>query len=46
MKTEALEASSLPELVTIKPVKGWVPLNLKDLWIYRELIYFLTWRDL
>jgi lipopolysaccharide transport system permease protein len=46
MKQKALEATRLPELVTIKPVKGWVPLNLKDLWHYRELIYFLTWRDL
>jgi lipopolysaccharide transport system permease protein len=46
MKQKALESSHLPELVTIKPVKGWVPLNLKDLWHYRELIYFLTWRDL
>jgi lipopolysaccharide transport system permease protein len=46
MKQKALEGNRLPELVTIKPVKGWVPLNLKDLWHYRELIYFLTWRDL
>jgi lipopolysaccharide transport system permease protein len=46
MKQKALEGERLPELVTIKPVKGWVPLNLKDLWHYRELIYFLTWRDL
>lgn len=46
MKQKAIEASRLPDLVTIKPVKGWVPLNLKDLWHYRELIYFLTWRDL
>ncbi len=46
MKQSALENSRLPELVVIKPVKGWVPLNLKDLWLYRELIYFLTWRDL
>jgi lipopolysaccharide transport system permease protein len=46
MKQKALESSHLPELVTIKPVKGWVPLNLKDLWHYRELVYFLTWRDL
>jgi lipopolysaccharide transport system permease protein len=46
MKQKALEGDRLPELVTIKPVKGWVPLNLKDLWHYRELIYFLTWRDL
>jgi len=46
MRQKALEGSHLPELVVIKPVKGWVPLNLKDLWLYRELIYFLTWRDL
>ncbi len=46
MKQKALEGDRLPELVTIKPVKGWVPLNLKDLWHYRELVYFLTWRDL
>ena len=46
MKTKALEASRLPDVVKIKPVKGWVPLNLKDLWHYRELVYFLTWRDL
>jgi lipopolysaccharide transport system permease protein len=24
----------------------WVPLNLRDLWTYRELLYFLIWRDL
>src|SRR5438067_109124 len=29
----------------IEPRKGWVPLNLKALWRYRELLYFLTWRD-
>ncbi len=34
------------ELVTIiRPSRGWVALKLKDLWEYRELIYFLTWRD-
>jgi len=30
----------------IRPTRGIGSLNLKDLWIYRELIYFLTWRDL
>jgi len=29
----------------IKPQRGWSALNLRDLWLYRELIYFLTWRD-
>jgi lipopolysaccharide transport system permease protein len=35
----------LKELV-IRPTKGWVSLNLGDLWRYRELIVFLTWRDI
>lgn len=32
-------------VITIRPSKGWVSLKLKDLWEYRELLYFLTWRD-
>jgi homopolymeric O-antigen transport system permease protein len=30
----------------IAPARGWAPLNLRDLWKYRELLYFLTWRDI
>jgi lipopolysaccharide transport system permease protein len=30
----------------IQPSKGWVSLNLKELWQYRELVYFLIWRDI
>ncbi len=33
-------------LTLIQPEKGWSALNLGDLWRYRELIYFMTWRDL
>lgn len=29
----------------IKPSQGWAPLRLKELWDYRELLYFLVWRD-
>ncbi len=32
--------------VYIKPSKGLAALNLKDLWIYRELIFFMVWRDI
>ena len=32
--------------ILIKPSIGWAALNLRDLWIYRELVYFMTWRDL
>ncbi|HAF13523.1 MAG TPA: phosphate ABC transporter permease [Blastocatellia bacterium] len=32
-------------LAIIEPTKGLVSLNLVELWTYRELLYFLTWRD-
>ena len=34
-----------PPLTTIRPARGWQLLNLRELWQFRELIYFLTWRD-
>lgn len=34
-----------PTTVYIKPTKGLAALNLGDLWRYRELIYFMIWRD-
>jgi lipopolysaccharide transport system permease protein len=46
MKEQALELHEETPLITIKPPTGWAVLNLKDLWRYRELIYFLTWRDI
>jgi len=33
-------------VVYIAPSNGWVSLKLKELWQYRELLYFLTWRDI
>ncbi len=35
---------AVPHLV-IEPTRSWVALNLRDTWSYRELLYFLTWRD-
>ena len=29
----------------ITPTRGWISLRLKDLWEYRELLYFLAWRE-
>ncbi len=42
-----LPAFSLPEqpLVSIQAGGKWAALDLKSLWAYRELLYFLTWRD-
>ena len=33
------------EVVRIEPSRGWVKLKLNELWAYRELLYFLIWRD-
>jgi len=32
-------------VIRIEPSRGWVSLKLRELWEYRELLYFLTWRD-
>ncbi|MEE9567145.1 MAG: ABC transporter permease [Desulfobacteria bacterium] len=33
-------------VIVVKPSRGWVSLKLNELWHYRELLYFLTWRDI
>jgi len=33
-------------VVYLRPLRGWAALNLRDLWTYRELVFFLTWRDI
>jgi lipopolysaccharide transport system permease protein len=34
------------EILFIRPADGWTSIGLKELWEYRELLYFLTWRDI
>jgi lipopolysaccharide transport system permease protein len=41
----ALRSAAVPTF-RIAPSKGWVPLKLRELWEYRELLYFLVWRDI
>ena len=41
----ALRSAAIPTF-RIAPSKGWVPLKLSELWDYRELLYFLVWRDI
>ena len=35
-----------PRPLWIRPVRGWSGPRLRDLWAYRELAFFLTWRDI
>lgn len=32
--------------IHIEPTRGWAALKLREMWEYRELLYFLTWRDI
>ena len=44
-----VERPAAPEtiqMIVARPSKGWISLNLRELWEYRELLYFLTWRDI
>jgi lipopolysaccharide transport system permease protein len=33
-------------VIRIEPSRGWISLRLDELWEYRELLYFLAWRDI
>src|SRR3954466_504022 len=47
MSTPHARADADQAIVTwIRPQTGWVGLNARELWSYRELLYFFVWRDL
>lgn len=35
-----------PPVIVIRPIKGWVPVDLRELWDYRELLYSFISRDI
>jgi lipopolysaccharide transport system permease protein len=45
MTESTITSKPVPETIILRPSRGWSALNLRDLWAYRELILFLTWRD-
>jgi lipopolysaccharide transport system permease protein len=44
--TAPTKAAPPVPVVRIAASRGWVSLGIRELWEYRELLYFLTWRDL
>jgi lipopolysaccharide transport system permease protein len=42
----SIELARQPETIYIKPSTGLAALNLRDLWVYRELVFFMIWRDI
>lgn len=45
LELAAARAPDVP-ITVIQPSSGWVPLRLGELWQYREILYFLVWRDI
>lgn len=39
-------AAAQEQILILEPSRGFLKLNLRDLWEYRELLYFLVWRDI
>jgi len=42
----SIQPHSEPTTIYIKPTTGLAALNLLDLWVYRELVFFMIWRNL
>jgi lipopolysaccharide transport system permease protein len=41
-----MRATTPAEAAVIEPPRGWHALDLREVWHYRELLYFLAWRDI
>jgi lipopolysaccharide transport system permease protein len=46
LTAERTSTSESASVTHIEPTHGWTGLRLSELWPYRELLYFLIWRDL
>jgi lipopolysaccharide transport system permease protein len=44
MPSTAHHEEQVPTLI-IRPPRKWVPIDFQEIWAYRELLYFFTWRD-
>ena len=46
MSEISIQTKTQEEVLYLKPSSGWTSINLVEIWRYRELIYFLIWRDI
>ncbi len=46
MSEISIQTKTQEEVLYLKPSSGWTAINLVEIWRYRELIYFLIWRDI
>jgi lipopolysaccharide transport system permease protein len=43
--TRLMEKENSLPVIDIRPSRGWIPVNFSELWAFRELLYFLIWRE-
>jgi lipopolysaccharide transport system permease protein len=41
----APQSAATTAITVIEPLRGWFALGLNEIWVYRELVFFLIWRD-
>jgi len=46
ISVRSVDAAAQVPVIRIQPSSGWVSHRLAELWHYRELAYFLVWRDI
>src|ERR1044071_6864825 len=46
LDSASVAQTALSPPLLIRPPHGWAALDLREIWEYRELLYFLTWRDI
>jgi lipopolysaccharide transport system permease protein len=45
-QAQSFDAPRESPVVRIAARRGWLALDIKELWAYRELLYFFVWRDI
>src|SRR5881398_295884 len=46
LDSKQIPAEESQSTLILRPPSGWASIGFKELWEYRELLYFLTWRDI
>jgi lipopolysaccharide transport system permease protein len=45
-RTSATAWGAESKEIVIRPMSGWIPIDWRELYAYRELLYFFIWRDI
>ncbi|MBI2805106.1 MAG: ABC transporter permease [Planctomycetes bacterium] len=43
--SQGIDSDAVPAVTVIRPPRGWQLINFAELWHFRDLLYFLAWRD-